>query len=319
MKKNNLLFILICLIAALSLTACGNRPTTSEPRGAYDFASEGNYSAAPSMEMKSMAFALEESAVDGAYPAAYGEPASAVERMIIKDGSLTIRVDDPVATADIIAGIVVKYDGFVVSNQISQNYSTSKPQATVQIRVDAARFEEALAEIEALVTDPIKNITDKYISGDDITDQYVDQESRLRSLETKKAKLEEILSTAKTVKDTLAVYEEVAAVDEQIEQTKGKMKYMEQSSKLSSITVKVTAIPDPIVIAGREWHIGDSFRSSVNSFIETGQGLIDVVIYFVIATLPFLLIIIIPIYLIIRWLIKRGKKNPKSNLPTLED
>lgn len=316
MKKNHLFFILICLIGILSLTACGGR-------SAYDSRSKSvtdEYSAAaPAMAMKSMAYDFEDSAVEGAYSAAYGEPAPTVERMIIKDGSLTIRVDDPVAIADVIAGIAVKYDGFVVSNQISEDYTTDKPRATVQIRVDAERFENALADIEALVTDPNKNITDKFISGDDITDQYVDQESRLRSLENKKAKLEEILSTAKTVKDTLAVYEEIADVDERIELTKGQMKYMEQSSKLSSITVNVKAIPDPIVIAGHEWHIGDSFRTSINAFIETGQDLIDVIIYFVIATLPFLIIIILPIYLILRWIIKRTKKNSKANPPTLEE
>lgn len=318
MKNKNLFLILISLIAVLSLTACGSR-STPERTGSFDFAADGDYNAAAPISMKSMAFSVEESAVDGAFSAAYDQPAPAVERMIIKDGSLTIRVDDPAATADLIAEIAGKYNGFVVSNQISENYSTNKPQATVQIRVDAARFEEALAEIEALVKDPTRNVTQKNISGDDITDQYVDQESRLRSLETKKAKLEEILSTARTVKDTLAVYEEIAAVDEEIELTKGKMKYMEQSSKLSSITVYVNAIPDPVVIAGREWHIGDSVRTSINAFIETGQGLIDVVIYFVIATLPFLLIIAIPIWLILRWIIKRGKKTPKANPPTLED
>ena len=91
------------------------------------------------------------------------------------------------------------------------------------------------------------------------------------------------MESAKTVKDTLSVYNEIADVNEEIEISKGQIKYMEQSARLSSISVQILSIPDPIVIAGNEWNPNDTVRGAVNDFINTGQDFIDALIYFVIA------------------------------------
>lgn len=314
MKKNlqktiGIFFLII--ISAFILAACGSRKQISTE--SYKDFSEANAAFAPMM----LDMSMKESAYDDSDTASQAKAGSydasaQVERMIVKSGILSIQVADPAYVADQITVIATKFNGFVVSSELHKSYSSDNPSGTVEIRVDAAKFEAAIGEIEALVTDPEKYIRNKNIFGDDITDQYVDQESRLKSLEAKKAKLEEILDMAKTVKDTLSVYNEIASVNEEIEHVKGRMTYMEQSSRLSSITIDIESIPEPVVIAGYEWNIGDSFRQSINAFINTGQDFIDFILYFVISVLPFLIIIFLPIILIIRWLIRRGKKSKKT-------
>lgn len=311
--KNNLqkkiVVFSLALIAIIGFAACSaNNPVSTEPYAKYSQPMESAYAPMADGQMDQF-YTSEDSAV--AMEAGAYDVSSQVERMIVKTGFLSIQVSDPALVADQVAAIAVKYNGFVVSSELHKYYASDNPSGTVEIRVDAAKFEAAIADIEALVADPEKYVRNKNIVGDDITDQYVDQESRLKSLETKKAKLEEILDMARTVKDTLSVYNEIASVNEEIEHVKGRMNYMEQSSRLSSISVDIESIPEPVVIAGYEWSIGDSFRSSINAFINTGQDFIDLVIYFVISVLPFLVIIFLPIILILRWIVRRRKKAKK--------
>ena len=315
MKKNlqkTIVIFFLIIISAFIFAACGSKnPISTESY--RDFSGESpNAAFAPMLDMaiKESAYEYNDTASQ-AKAGSYDESAQ-IERMIVKSGILSIQVADPAYVADQITAIATKFNGFVVSSELHKSYSSDNPSGTVEIRVDATKFEAAIEEIEALVTDPEKYIRNKNIFGDDITDQYVDQESRLKSLEAKKAKLEEILDMAKTVKDTLSVYNEIASVNEEIEHVKGRMTYMEQSSRLSSLTINIESIPEPVVIAGYEWNIGDSFRQSINAFINTGQGFIDFILYFVISVLPFLIIIFLPIVLIIRWLIRRGKKSKKT-------
>lgn len=324
MKKNTLIFITFILILSTLLSGC-------QANKRSEYRSDGMMMAAPAYPRSGPSagnyFDIEyadESAMDYmvvATQAPYAQSASSDEyaaknapatpRMIVKNGDLTIEVEDPALAVDKIGQIAATYNGFVVSSMLNKDYS-GRPAGTISIRVDAVNFEKALAEIENLVPDADKNISNKVVTGDDITDQYVDTESKLKSLEAKKAKLEEILDRTKSVKDTLEVYQEVAAVNEEIEIVKGRMIYMEQSARLSSISVDVKSIPEEIQILNKTWTPNTAFRRALQSFVETGQDFIDWFIYFVIATLPFLLLTLAPFALIIWLIVRKVRKNRKN-------
>jgi len=88
--------------------------------------------------------------------------------------------------------------------------------------------------------------------GQDVTEEYVDLQSRLRNLEATESQLLEIMKRAGKVSEILEVYRELTNVRQQIEQTKGKMQYLDQSAKMSSITVNLALSEEMLPIPPAE-------------------------------------------------------------------
>jgi len=166
--------------------------------------------------------------------------------------------------------------------------------------------------IENLTPNSEKNVLSKVISGNDITSDYIDTKSRLTSLENTRTKLNEIMATATTAEETLAVYKEIADIESQIEVLKGQIKYMEESAALSSVTVKIHPIQPEKTIEVKEWSISEILKGAVQDLIDSAQDFGEWLIYFVISVLPFLIIIFVPIYFIVRACSRRRERNKQK-------
>ncbi len=252
--------------------------------------------------------------------AAKSIPASetgSVERMIVRSAELSISVFDPTQAVLQINEIASSLGGYVVSStsgQRSKTYGSDEtvPYGEASIRVPAGRLEEALAAIEALTTDPEKYVRSKNISGNDITSDYVDSQSRLNSLETTRVKLYEIMEDAATAEETLNVYMQISDIESQIEVLKGQLVYMEQSAALSSIYVSIQQIPPEKAVEIRGWEPKAIVKDAVQALINTVQFIAEFLIYFVITLLPVLIIIGLPLFFIIRAIVRSGKAKNRT-------
>jgi hypothetical protein len=240
---------------------------------------------------------------------------ASTERLVIKNGTLSMAVDDPLLSRDNIARMAEAMGGFVVSADMYQqtlSNGVQVPQVSMTIRVPAERLDEALSTIKAETDQPI--ITEN-LNSQDVTAEYTDLSSRLVNLEAAEQQLQEIMDDANRTEDVLAVYSQLVSVREQIELIKGQMKYYEQSAALSAISIQLiaNAAVQPITIAG--WQPGGVAKQALQSLINALQSLANFTIRLVILYLPVLIIIFGPIVLII-WgivsLIKRRRKAKKS-------
>jgi hypothetical protein len=144
----------------------------------------------------------------------------------------------------------------------------------------------------------------------------VDLDARLRNLEAAEAQLQQILKQATSTEDVLAVYRELTNLRSQIEQVKGRMKYLSQSAALATITV--TLIPDalaqPIQVGG--WQPAGVIRDALQALISALQGLATIAIWLVIVVAPMALIIAAPILLIILAIRRlRRRPSPQAQQP----
>lgn len=219
MKRLIIGLLLVCII--IGAVACGayeeatmSIPTTTSP------GKESN------QDMESPSFApLPELLENGS-----DQPWSS-DRMIIRNGYLTLVVEDVAGTIEQIARIAGSYNGFVVSSNSWQE--RGRTMGDITIRVDAERFDEAIRTLSDMAVEVKREST----SGQDVTEEYVDLESRLKNLEVSKARLLELMEKAGTVEEILKVEIELTNTGSEIEQIKGRMQYLEQSSALSSIQV----------------------------------------------------------------------------------
>ena len=158
------------------LSACG-ASYEAEPMMALD-SSGGGFAA------EDMAFEME------AAPDAPGESfqssdttgAATIERMVIKNAQLSIVVIDPAVVMAEIISMAEAMGGFVVTSNLWQTTignGVTVDQASIMIRVPSERLDEALTQIKAGAGE----VRSENISGEDVTSQYTDLQSRLRNLE----------------------------------------------------------------------------------------------------------------------------------------
>ena len=160
---------------------------------------------------------------------------------VIKTGYLKLTVSEDgfsEATQDAVA-LAGRFSGFVLSTSIEGKDSRS---GTLVIRVPSDRFEELVNEVKNL-----GDVRSESISGQDVTQEFVDLESRLRNLRAQEAVLLRLFDKATTVAATIRVQSELGRVQLESEQLRGRLRYLEDQTSLAtlSITVAEKGVPDP--------------------------------------------------------------------------
>jgi cell division protein FtsL len=169
----------------------------------------------------------------GGTEAPFQTQAETPSRMIIKTGWLNLVVKDVLDTARKIAKFAEENGGWVVSSSISEHEKV--PSGSITVRVPAEKFDEARDYFRSLAV----RVTSERTQSQDITEEYVDLQSRLRNLEAAESQLLELMKRSGKISEILDVYRELTNIRQQIEQIKGRMQYLEQSVKMSSITINL--------------------------------------------------------------------------------
>ena len=247
-----------------------------------------------------------------------GVSATSVERLVIQNADLAIVVSDVKGRMENIQVMAQQMGGYVVSSNLYQSYTNDNlqvPEAQVTIRVPAEKLDAALEQIKKDVVE-VQNETR---TGQDVTAEYVDLQSRLKNYEAAEAQLEKILENATETEDVVNVFNQLVYYREQIELVKGQMKYYEEAAALSAINVRIIAEEtiQPVVIG--KWQPQGVALEAIQDLINFLKGFINFLIRFVLYTLPVLILIAIPIYLAFLGLraifrLLRGKK-PKKEQP----
>lgn len=294
----------LIVMLALTLTACG---AASHPQAEPGFAG-----GAPVSEV----FPVEEVAGDGAYYDAVdqsgtintgGQPQ---QRIVIYNASMAIVVNDVQGTVDALSQLAVELGGFVVSTNVYEGSYwdgsgyVDAPRADLTIRVPAAELEGVMADIR----EQSVRVESESVNGQDVTAEYTDLQSRLRSLELARDQLEEILAGANETEDVLAVYAELQRVNEEIEIVRGQINYYNEAAALSALTLSIQSnvLTRPISEPG--WNPGETVQLAIRDLIRNLQSFVDLAIYTVICGSP-ALVVIIPLGLAGWWWWQRRQKR----------
>jgi len=300
---------LIATIAILALlTGCGAAATSEVMVGEKNFASSMD-----SIEMEMPA--APEAMMDSEARSTFGSSVEAAqqERLVIKNADLSITVDDPQEKIASITALASSLGGHVVTSNIYQSYANNGvrvPEGSITIRVPSESLDSALKQIKADVAE----VDSENVSGEDVTDQYVDLQSRLKAKKAAEEKMLEIMDQAKDTEDVLAVYSQLQIIQSDIEVLTGQINYYERSAAMSSISVRVIATEksEPIEIGG--WKLGETASKAVQNLINYLQGFVQFLISFIIFILPVLLTLFLPFYLVFIgiWAIVRRRRAKKA-------
>ena len=311
----------LVFIAALILGACAGGGVASEAPAPeyYDAMPQSMPAAAPTMMF------MEESAAQDSANRSDGSgggvEATSVERIVIQNADLAIVVADVEVRMEEIQKMAQNMGGFVVSSSLYQGYTsdyTPVPEASVTIRVPSERLDEALEQIKANVVE-VQNETR---SGQDVTAEYVDLKSRLKTYQAAEKELTELMESAADTDEVVNIFNQLMYYREQIEIIQGQIKYYEEAAALSAISIRIIAEAtiQPIEIGG--WEPQGVVRDAIQDLIYFWQGFVDFMIRFVIYTLPVLVTIGIPFYLVFlgaRFVFRKLRGNKKKVEPQAKD
>jgi len=316
MKSRSGLFMLFGLVAMLVLAACGGAaPATQAPDL---FVAGPAATGAPAMEAPAYAeepLAKEGSPQDQAVGVAALAPmptAAAYEisnpsgdltviersnRMIVKNADVRLMVKDTDVAIDRATQIIGDAGGYIVSSRVwyQDYYGNNLKYAAVTIGVPVDEFEHTLVRLRDLAV----RVVDETAAGDDVTEQYVDLQSQLTNLESTRARIQDFLKDAKTIDEALRINQELANIESQIEQIKGRMNYLNDRSAYSTITINFepelpvltptpTATPVPTATP-IPWNPGETFNEATGTVTTLYQGIASFMIWLVVVIVPIVL------------------------------
>ena len=253
--KNSVLVMMAVLPFTLLLT------------GLNGCAGEGQYEAMPFPEPAPMPGETKPAAPGMEEPSWGGDVAIPTERMIVRNGDISLVVEDVANARDEIEQLAAGLGGWVVNSNIYGE--EEEMRGWISIRVPSDKFDQALGELRALAV----RVTSESTSTQDITEEYVDLQSRLKNAEATEGQYLALLEQAEEVDDILSIYEALSRIRYEIEQIKGRMQYLEQTSAMSLISINLTPAVSlgPLVSPG--WSASESLNAAIRGLTTFGQGL----------------------------------------------
>ncbi|HKR13914.1 MAG TPA: DUF4349 domain-containing protein [Pyrinomonadaceae bacterium] len=302
----------LVLVLLLTLTACNNQAEFSATQSTDN---RGTSQAQKGNELQGF---VGDSTTNSAQPAApetqkvslteadtAASAAEAADRKIIRNANLTMEVNSTTETQQRITSIAEGNGGFVVTSESKQREAADPAHRTLDIklvlRVPAARFGAVLDQVRGLAN----NLREENVAGQDVTEEFIDLEARIKSQRALEGQFLEIMKQARTVSDAMEVQRQLSDVRTDIEKLEGRKRFLENRASMSTITINLET---PGHIAVSTTGFGRHLRDAVSESVELGSGLLLLIVRFLIIMVPVTIFILLPLGLVFRYFVRRAKR-----------
>jgi hypothetical protein len=262
--------------------------------------------------------AMSEPAIAPGYDGA-GSDASLLpqeERLIIRNRSMRLEVDDVADTVDEIRDLADAHAGIVTNVQIStddgyfymyDDYGRTEGSGDtmsgwVTIRVPAEGFDDF---VDAVID--LGMVLWENDSLDDVTQQAVDLEARLENLRAEEVRLREFLDAAENVEEMLLVEAQLARVRGEIESMDAQIKYLERQAAMGTVSIELTEPKAVVRPDGPDW----GFTAAFTRGLQLAADIVNGVIVLGIGLLPIALVVFTPVIIVI--LVVRARRRRRES------
>ena len=279
----------IALLVAIALVACG--AGDDDERFYATTATSGQSTAAMAMDDADFAESEEmaeeemaEAEMEAPTPAAAmaeapgggdgGDAALQVsERRVISTGYMSVEVDDVPAAAGQVRIAAEALGGFVESSTVSGDDEDAFAEVTIRVPQEA--FPEALDRVRR-----IGDVRSEDLRAQDVTEQFIDLDARLRSALRTEGSLLDLLDRATDVEDVIAIERELSRVRTDIERLQGQLNFLERRVSLSTLTVSLFTpsamrTEPPFAYFGIDSDDVESDIAAVEGIAAAAGGLVD--------------------------------------------
>jgi predicted lipid-binding transport protein (Tim44 family) len=332
MNARTFSLISLLVIVAMLISACASAATPAPQAARREAAAQPQQPATAPQEAPAASAADAPSAnapaagaaaAGGAKDNSTGVQASPYQqgRLIIKNGEMTLLVLDTDRALDQATSVATDTGGYIVASKTWLQDGFKYAEMTMGVPVD--QFEVAQRRLRGLAVQVLNDTA----SGQDVSDEFVDLQSRLNNQEATAARIREFLKDTKTVEEALKVNAQLTEVENEIEQIKGRMNYLKDRSAFSTLVVTLdpqlptptptmTPTPTPTPTPAY-WQPGKTVEAAGDTLGGLLRGLIDAVIWLGIVLLPFMLPVL-ALIAIVMYFNRRRKKPAAKSVPAPE-
>lgn len=224
-----------------------------------------------------------------------------IKQKLIKDGTLSVK-SDQINDSKAFFDLLVKTNNAYYESERFEN-NDQNASFNLKIRIPSASFEAFISGIDHGKDE----ITQKQINTRDITEEFIDLETRLENKQLYLKRYREILSKASAVKDIMTIEENIRSLQEELESTEGRLKYLADQVNFSTIDVYLFS-PKPYIHKPNE---EIRFSEKLKTALSNGWSMMVGILLGLVNLWPWLIILVV-ITIIIRSRKNRGKKKPTS-------
>lgn len=153
------------------------------------------------------------------------------ERKLIKNGDVSFKTKSLTETKKQIQSALLAVNGYV-SKENGFDYSQNASEELI-VRVPAKDFDKFLDK----VLEGVEEVDSKHIDIQDVSEEFVDIEARLKNKKQLEAKYQELLSKATNMNDILSIEREINSIREVIESTEGRLRYLSNQVGYSTLRI----------------------------------------------------------------------------------
>jgi len=222
-----------------------------------------------------------------------------VEQKIIKTANLRFESSNPEDTHKNVLALTQQYKGFIQSDNAGKNYN--QLYRNMVVRIPTENFQHYIDAI----SQGVPYFDQKDISRQDVSEEFVDLEARLKAKRELETRYLELLKQAKDVKEMLEIERELSNIREEIEAKQGRLNYLQNKVSLSTVNIefyKQTA----------ETGVTLSYGQKIVNALKGGWDGISVFFLGLLYLWPLFVIALIVI-LVLRRYLKRSKKKASEN------
>ena len=215
--------------------------------------------------------------------------ATITQPQIIKNADIRFQVEKLESSAAAVKKTVAAHKGYVAS--ANETRSNAAHQVDFVIRIPAAQFEAAMQELLRQSIFVARN----NITAEDVTEEFVDIETRLKTKRQLEARYLDLLEQAKTMKDILELERALQQIREEIESREGRLKYLRNQVGYS--TVRLEMYEEVAYAAAPE----TGFWGKLAASFGNGWGILLSILIGAVTLWPVWLLLGVGIWLLRKW------------------
>ena len=205
------------------------------------------------------------------------------DRKIVQSANISIRTKEYDIFMTALNQKIEQYSGYVEASE-EYNYSTSSNRnANMRVKIPAESLDKFIDELSVIGT-----ITSKNITSSDITDSYINVESRINALETEEKTLLGLLEKAQSLTDVIELQDRLSQVRSDLDALKMQKQSYDGMVSYSGVTLDITEVER--VVEGGDTFFGEVKEKLLNNLYGLGDFFREFAIN-LIAALPYIVII----------------------------
>ncbi|QMV40390.1 DUF4349 domain-containing protein [Cohnella cholangitidis] len=305
-------------MAAPDAAANQSIKTTSAQSAAFSDAESGELAKGPERSDAGESESEEVAAVGGGGIGPIADANAGFGRKVIYRADLVMKVKEFKAAEEQLLNLIHMGGAYVL--QFSDSRNSDEVGASYVIKVPSDGFSPFLEKLQK-----IKSLKfEREVEGSDVTEEFVDLDARLKAKQTVEARLLSLMDKATKSDDLVRFSNELANVQQEIEQIKGRIRFLDQNVAFSTINLRLyqsTGIAnsddeETEEVDGFGERISDTFAGSAKVLKTAGEWFVIVIV----ALLPVIAVVAVigfPIYYFVRR--RKGTRRVDSEIESVSD